>query len=143
MAFVAEAHDPLHASPVVPASVEDDHLAGGREVAHVALEVHLRLLPVGRRREGDDSEHAGADSLGDRLDGAALAGRIPTLEHDAHFGTGRLHPLLHGDELSMQRAEAPLILLLLHPRPKAALGDARRFAGFGHLPMRAVAVDCA
>ena len=37
----AEAHDPLDAGPVVPAAIEDDDLARGREVRDVPLDVHL------------------------------------------------------------------------------------------------------
>jgi hypothetical protein len=40
---------------------------------HVALDVHLRLLALGRCGQGDDAEDAGADAFGDGLDGAALA----------------------------------------------------------------------
>ena len=36
-----EAHDPLHAGPVVPTAIEDHHFAGGGQIGHVALEVHL------------------------------------------------------------------------------------------------------
>ena len=38
----AEPHHTLDAGAVVPAAVEDDDLAGGREVRDVALDVHLR-----------------------------------------------------------------------------------------------------
>ena len=62
----AEAHDALHAGSVVPAAIEDDDLAGGREVLHVALHVHLALFAVGRRRQRDDAEDARAHALGDR-----------------------------------------------------------------------------
>ena len=47
----AEAHHPLDPGTVVPAAVEDDDLAGRREVRDVALDVHLRLLALGRRRQ--------------------------------------------------------------------------------------------
>ena len=79
----AEAHHPLDAGAVVPAAVEDDHLAGRREVRHVALDVHLGLLPLGRRGQRHDPEHPGAHPLDDPLDRAALAGGVPALEHDA------------------------------------------------------------
>ena len=82
----AEPHHPLDAGAVVPTAVEDHDLAGGREVRQVALDVHLRLLALGRRRQRHDAEHARADPLGDRLDRAALAGGVPALEHDADLG---------------------------------------------------------
>ena len=55
----AETHDPLDAGAVVPAAVEDHDLATRREVRQVALDVHLRLLALGRRRERHDAEHTG------------------------------------------------------------------------------------
>jgi hypothetical protein len=81
--FGAETHHPFDAGAVVPAAIEDHHLAGRREVGHIALHVHLALLPVAGRRQGDHPEHARADTLGERLDGAALAGGVASLEHDA------------------------------------------------------------
>ena len=76
----AEAHDMFDAGAVVPAAVEDNDLARSREVLHVALKVHLALLAVGRRRQGDNAEDTRADAFGDRLDGAALAGGVAALE---------------------------------------------------------------
>src|SRR5438093_4324243 len=43
----AEAHHPLDAGPVVPAAVEQHHLARRRQVLNVALEVPLRALFLG------------------------------------------------------------------------------------------------
>ena len=76
----AEAHHALHAGAVVPTAVEDHDFAGGREVLHVTLQVHLRLLAVRRSRQRDEPEDARAHAFGDRLDGAALAGRVASLE---------------------------------------------------------------
>ena len=125
----AEAHDPLDAGAVVPAAVEDDDLPGGREVGDVALDVHLRLLALGGRGEGDDAERPGAHPLGDRLDGAALAGGVAALEDDADLGARRLHPLLERDDLAVQLAELALVLLALHLRPRLAV--VRRSGGVG------------
>src|SRR5699024_2339497 len=47
----AEAHDALNAGAVVPGAVEDDDLARGRQLLHVALEVPLAGLARGRRRQ--------------------------------------------------------------------------------------------
>ncbi len=80
--LVDEAHDVLDAGAVVPAAVEDDDFAGGREMLDVALGEHLRLLAVRRRGQRDDAKHARADPLGDRLDGAALSGGVAPLEDD-------------------------------------------------------------
>src|SRR6185312_15281654 len=56
-----EAHHIFHAGAVVPAPIEDDDFTGGRKVRDVALYKHLRLFPVGRRRQGHDAENARAD----------------------------------------------------------------------------------
>jgi hypothetical protein len=80
--LAAEPHHELHAGPVVPAAVEDHDLAGGGKVGQVALQVELGLLAVRRRRQGDLAEDARADALGDRPDGASLAGGVPSFEHD-------------------------------------------------------------
>ena len=116
----AEAHHPLDAGAVVPAAVEDHDLAGRREVADVALDVHLGPLALGRGGQGDDLEHARADALGDPLDRAALAGGVAALEHDAHPRTRRLDPLLHRDELAMELAH------LAPRRPCASASPAAR-----------------
>jgi hypothetical protein len=44
----AEAHHPLDAGAVVPGAVEQHDLAAGGQVRHVALEVPLGLLALGR-----------------------------------------------------------------------------------------------
>ena len=60
MLIGAEPHDVLHTGPVVVAPVEDDDLAGRREMRHVALQVHLGFLPVRGRRQGRNAEDARA-----------------------------------------------------------------------------------
>ena len=64
----AKTHHPLDPGAVVPATIEDHDLAGGRKVANVALGVHLGLFALGRRRQRDHPEHARADPFRDRLD---------------------------------------------------------------------------
>src|SRR5439155_26386355 len=78
----AEAHDSLDAGPVVPAPVEQDHLARRGQVRDVALEVPLRLLALGGRAQRHYPRETRVEALGDRLDRAALARRVPALEHD-------------------------------------------------------------
>ena len=110
----AEAHNALDAGAVVPTAVEDDDFAGGREVLHVTLHVHLRLLAVGRRRQGDEPEDARADALGDGLDGAALAGRVAPLEDDHHAQALELDPLLQVAEFGLELAQLLFVLLGFH-----------------------------
>ena len=107
----AEAHHALDAGAVVPAAVEDHDLAGGGQVRQVALHVHLALLALGRRGQRDDAEHARAHALGDRLDGAALAGAVAAFEDDADLEPFVLDPLLQLDELDVQLLELLVVVL--------------------------------
>src|SRR5262249_49169173 len=93
------------------AAVEDDDLARRREKRQVALDVHLRLLAVRGRGQGGDAEHAGAAALGDRPDGAALAGGVPALEDDDDPLPRRLDPVLDQAKLRLQAAH-PLFVVL-------------------------------
>jgi hypothetical protein len=98
----AELHDPLHPGPVVPAPVEQDDLAGGREVGDVALEIPLGALALGGGPEGDHPAVAGVEPLGDPLDGATLAGGVAALEDDHHPQALVDDPLLHPHQLGLE-----------------------------------------
>ena len=76
----AKAHHAFYARPVIPTAVEDHDLACPREVLHVALHIHLRLLAVRWRRQGNNAEDAGTHALGDCLDRAAFSRRVAALE---------------------------------------------------------------
>src|SRR4029079_7757354 len=110
----AETHHPLDTRPVVPATVEDNDLSRSRQVRKIALYVHLGLLALGRRSERNDAEHPRAHPLGDRLDGAALAGAVAALEKDAHLQPLELDPLLQFDELDVELSHLPRIVLPRH-----------------------------
>ena len=118
----AEAHDVLNAGAVVPAAVEDHDFSGRREMREVALHVHLRLFPVGRGGQRDQSEGARADPLGQRPDRPALAGGVAALEHDDDALTGALDPVLQDAEFGLQLAQGLLVVLPLQLR-RAAVGD--------------------
>ena len=105
----AKLHHALDAGAVVPAAIEDHDLAGGGHVADVALDIHLRLLPLGRRGQRDDAENARTDALGDRLDHAALAGAVAALEQHADLQALVDDPELQLDEFGMQLRELALI----------------------------------
>ena len=110
----AEAHHVLDARAVVPTAVEDHDFARGRKMLHVALDVHLRLLAVGRRGQRHQAEHARADALGDGLDGAALAGGVAALEDDDHAQALVLDPLLQLAQLALELAQLLHVFLVLH-----------------------------
>ena len=118
----AEAHDPLDAGAVVPGAVEQGDLAGGRQVRDVALEVPLRQLALGGRRQGDDARDAGVQVLRDPLDRAALAGGVAALEDDHESGAGGADPLLHLDQFGLQAEQLELVERLVHALDLAAGG---------------------
>ena len=61
------------------------HLAGGGQMGDVALEVPLADFAFGRRAQGHHAHDARVERFGDALDGAALAGRVATLEDGDHL----------------------------------------------------------
>src|SRR3954449_2562641 len=95
---------------IVPAPVEDHDFAAGRELFDIALHEHLGFLPVGWCGQGTDAEHPRADLLGQRLDGAALAGGVAALEDDDDPQLLRLHPFL---EMAKLNLELPKLLLVV------------------------------
>ena len=105
-----EAHHVLNTGAVIPAPVEDDDFTSGRQLFNVALSMELRLLPFGRRGEGDHAKDARADTLYDALDHAALAGSVSSFEDDNNPGVGRLDPVLELDQLNLQLEKFGLVL---------------------------------
>ncbi len=111
----AEAHHPLDAGPVVPGAVEQHHLAAGRQVADVALEVPLAALALVRSGEGGDAADPRVEALGDALDDAALAGGVPPLEQHYDLELVGLDPVLEPHQLVLEpqqlaEVEAPVEL---------------------------------
>ena len=105
----AVAHHPLDAGAVVPAAVEDQHLAGGGHVREVALDIHLGLLALGRRRQRHHPEDPRADPLGQALDDPALAGGVAALEDDDDPCARSLHPGLQMRDLDLQAGDLVLV----------------------------------
>ena len=101
----AEAHHVFDPGPVVPAAVEDDHLAGGWKVRHIALNIHLRFFAVRRGRQGHGTEDPGADLFRHGADGAALAGGIAALKDHYDPQALVLHPLLELAQLGLELAQ--------------------------------------
>ena len=110
----AKAHHILHASAVIPTAVENDDLTRRREMRHVTLHIHLRLLAIGRRRQRDRAKHAGADSLGQGANGAAFARGVAALEDDDHAQALVFDPLLEMAQLGLELAKFLLVVLGVH-----------------------------
>ena len=138
----AEAHDPFDAGAVVPAAIEQDHFAGRRQMRDIALEVPLGLFPLGRRAQRHHPAHAGVQTRGDALDGAALAGGVAAFEdhHDAQpFG---LDPLLQLDQLDLQIAQFVLVELHRQLGLAALLHDIAGDGAVGRLRLRGNGGGC-
>ena len=108
----AEPHHPVDARAVVPASVEEDDLAGRWQVCDVPLEIPLRLFPVRRLGQGGHAADAGIEPRDDAGDGAALAGRVAALEDDHHLQAMVDHPFLELGQLDLQPREFLLVVFL-------------------------------
>ena len=78
----------------------------------VALEVPLRALALGRRRQGDDAGDAWVQVLRNPLDRAALAGGVTPFEDHDEAHPVRPYPLLDLDQLLLQPEQLPFVLPL-------------------------------
>ena len=117
----AVAHHPLHPGPVVPGPVEQHDLTGRGKVRHVPLEVPLAPLALAGRLEGDDRRAPRVQVLGEPLDGAALARRVPPLEHDDDAPSLLLDPVLQPQQLDLEKA---LLGFVLRPGHALVIGVA-------------------
>jgi hypothetical protein len=84
-------------------------------VRHVALEVPLGALALGRRRQRHHLAAARIEPLRHPLDDAALAGDIAALEQHDHLELAVDHPVLQLDELFLQPQQLLEIFPAVHP----------------------------
>src|SRR5262245_19580270 len=127
---IDESHYVLHTCAIVPTAVEDDDLAGSRKTLDVTLHVHQCLFAVRRGRQRDDTKHARANPLGQRLDCAALACSIAPFEYNDNFKAFGLDPFLKMTKLDLKLVKLFFIDLSLHlaavvPVPFLLLGHGR------------------
>ncbi len=108
-----KAHHVLYASAVIPAPVEDDDFTSGGQLFNVALSMERRLLPLGRRGEGDHAKDARADALHNPFYYAAFAGSISSFENNDNAGVGRLDPLLELDQFNLQLENFGLVVFFI------------------------------
>jgi hypothetical protein len=111
----AEAHHPLDAGAVVPAPVEEDHLAGSRQLFGVALEIPLGLLALGGRAQGYDPADPRIEAGRDRLDRPALARGVTALEDHDDAEPRVPDPLLELRQLDVEQCVLRLEGRTLHP----------------------------
>jgi hypothetical protein len=112
--LAAEAHRRLDHGAVVPAAIEQHELPGGRQMGHVTLEIPLCALAIIRLGQGDHAVAAGVQLIGDRLDRAALAGRVAAFEDHQQAPAALAQPALHPGQLDLQRFQLLLVGLALH-----------------------------
>ena len=118
----AETHHALDAGAVVPAAVEQDDLAAGRQVGHVALEIPLRALALAGGRQRRDAADPRIEALRDALDDAALAGGVAAFEDHDDLELLVLHPVLQLDQLALQPEQLPEIDATIDGGPVRMLG---------------------
>src|SRR4029079_8029590 len=112
-------------------------LPGRRAPTHVALDVELALLAIGRGRKRHHLEDAVAYPLRERSDEAALARGIAALENDDDALAGLLDPLLEEAELGLKLPQLlqilfPAELLVSKLRRNISILGLLRFVGHGN-----------
>ena len=105
----AEAHDALNHGAVVPGTVKEHDLAGGREVLDIALEIPLAGFGCGGLFQSHDAGSAGIEVLHEAGDRAALACGVAPFKEDHHARAGLLDPAL---QLEQFHLELELFLLV-------------------------------
>src|SRR5690606_7018656 len=89
-------------------------LAGGGQVADIALEVPLAQLPLVRLWQRHYMGAAGVEMLGEAADRAALAGGVAPLEDDDDAAACLARVILELQKLYLQVPELALVALALH-----------------------------
>ena len=82
---------------------------GCREMRYVALGVELGFFAVGRGGQRYYTKYSWANSLRDRLDGAAFAGGVAPFEDDDHSEARVYNPLLQQAQLGLQLSQLLLV----------------------------------
>jgi hypothetical protein len=109
----AETHDALDAGAVIPAAVEQYHLAGSGKTRDIALEIPLGFFAFRGCAEGFDPAVPGIEALRDSFDHAALARSIASFEDDYHLQSLMLDPFLKLHQLDLQTRQFLFVELLL------------------------------
>src|SRR5271170_1030599 len=107
----AKAHYVFHAGAVVPTAIKDQDFASGWKMLHIALEIHLTLLSIGRGGERHQAEYAGAHTFDEGLNGAALTGGVATLKEDDDPQATLFYPFLKFAEFGLKPLELFFVFL--------------------------------
>src|SRR5262249_13846602 len=110
----AKLHHIFDAGTVIPTPIEDNDLARGGKVRHVALHVHLALLTVGWSRKRHHPENSRADPLRDGFDRAAFARAITAFKHDDDTQSFVFYPVLEEAELRLKPEQFFFVVFSLH-----------------------------
>ena len=110
-----EAHHLLHAGTVVPAAIKDHDFTGAGEMLHIALEIPLTFLLIGRRTQGHNTATAWVQRFGESLDRTTFASGIAAFKQHNHAKACGLHPVLHLHQLGLQLRQFFLVNLLAQP----------------------------
>src|SRR5271166_3511282 len=112
----AKPHHALNPGAVVPTAIENNYFSSRRKMRDVALDVHLRLFSLGRRRQCNESKHSRANPFRNALYDPALPCRITPFEDHNDLQSLVLHPQLQFDELGLQLCQMTFELLVLELR---------------------------
>ena len=110
--LAAKAHHVLNPGAVIPAAIEEHHLARGRKMSNISLKVPLRLFALGGRAQRHHPANAGVERFSNALDGPTLAGRIPAFKKHHHAQIFVANPFLQLDQLNLQAAQFALVVAI-------------------------------
>jgi hypothetical protein len=105
-------HHPFDAGAVVPGAVEQHDATGGRQMRHVALEIPLSSLDLGRLAERHRLGASRIEVRHEALDGRALAGSVATFKQHEQALVALLQGGMQLDQCNLQQLELPLVGLL-------------------------------
>src|SRR5690606_31966273 len=88
---------------------EQHDLAGGRQVRHIALEVPLPGLALGRLAERDHTALARIDMLADSVDRPALARAVAAFAQHGHARAGLRYPARQEHQFALHRLEGRFV----------------------------------
>ena len=111
----AESHHVFHPGAVIPTAIEEQNLASGGEVLHIALEIPLGLLLIRGCAQRHYPATAWVEGLGYPLDRSALASGVPPFKEQDDAIAAVFDPVLHLDQLHLEPGQFFFIELAIEP----------------------------